>query len=159
MESSALVRMRFLLKPTPALRAPARRGLQWGLISHLSLNYLSIVDGGSEALREILSLYDFSGDPSVRNRISGLSRVSSAPHIARVISEHGVVFARGIRVSAEFDEDQYTGSGVFLFGSVLEKFFGLYSALNSFSQLTIASRQRTGVIKTWPPRAGEQIVL
>ncbi|MGI8742115.1 MAG: type VI secretion system baseplate subunit TssF [Bryobacteraceae bacterium] len=159
MESSTLLRIRFLLKPTPALRAPSRRALQWALISHLGLNYLSIVDGGTEALQEILRLYDFSDDPAVRAQIAGITRVASEPKIARIISENGVVFARGIRVSAEFDEEQYVGSGVFLFGSVLEKFFGLYSAVNSFSQLSIASRQRKGELKTWPPRAGEQIVL
>ena len=52
-----------------------------------------------------------------------------------------------------------TNSGVFLLASVLERFFGLYSGLNSFSQLSVNTLQRKGVLREWPPRAGEQIVL
>jgi type VI secretion system protein ImpG len=62
-------------------------------------------------------------------------------------------------VDLEFDEEQYAGGSVFLFGSVLEKFFGLYSAVNSFSQLSISSQQRQGELKIWPPRTGEQVIL
>jgi type VI secretion system protein ImpG len=40
---------------------------------------------------------------------------------------------------------------------VLERFLGLYSAINSFSRLT--ARTRKGVLKQWQPRAGEQILL
>jgi len=60
-------------------------------------------------------------------------------------------------VTVEFDEDQYVGTGVFLLASVLERFLGLYSAVNSFSRLT--ARTRKGVLKQWPPLAGEQILL
>jgi type VI secretion system protein ImpG len=66
---------------------------------------------------------------------------------------------RGLEVSVEFDEAQFIGSGVFLFASVLERFLALYSSINSFSQLIVSTRQREGVLKSWPPRAGEQIVL
>jgi len=45
-EGVALVRARSLHKPTHAARPPRRRGLQWRLISHLSLNHLSIVEKG-----------------------------------------------------------------------------------------------------------------
>jgi type VI secretion system protein ImpG len=55
-----------------------------------------------------------------------------------------------------FDEEQFVGSGLFLFAAVLERFLGLYSSLNSFNQLSIRSEQREEVIKQFPPRAGEQ---
>jgi type VI secretion system protein ImpG len=62
-------------------------------------------------------------------------------------------------VSLEFDEEKFVGSGVFLFASVLEKFLGLYTSLNSFTQLIATSQQREQPLKRWPPRAGEQILL
>ena len=68
-------------------------------------------------------------------------------------------FCRGIEVTIEFDEQQYVGSGVFLFASVLENFLGLYTSLNSFSQLVAKTKQRKELLKQWPPRAGEQILL
>lgn len=152
-----LVRVSCLRKPTPTIRPPMRRGLQWRLISHLSLNHLSIVEDGREALQEILRLYDFSDDATVRRQIDGIVGVSSRSAMSRVVSETGVAFCRGIEVTIEFDEEQYVGAGAFLLASVLERFLGLYSAVNSFSRLT--ARTRKGVLKQWPPLAGEQILL
>jgi type VI secretion system protein ImpG len=156
-EQVALARARFLRKPTPAVRPPMRRGLQWRLISHLSLNHLSIVKNGSTALQEILRLYDFSDDPVIRSQIAGITDVTSRSSVSRVLSETGVTFCRGTDVTLEFDEEQFVGTGVFLLACVLERFLGLYSAVNSFSRVT--ARTRKGVLKQWPPLAGEQFVL
>jgi type VI secretion system protein ImpG len=156
-EGAASVRARCLRSPSAPVRPPHRSGLQWRLISHLSLNHLSIVEKGKDALQEILRLYDFSNDASVRGQIAGLVAVSSRPGLSRVVSDTGVAFCRGTDVTIEFDEQQYVGTGVFLLASVLERFLGLYSAVNSFSRLTVKTRK--GVLKQWAPRAGEQILL
>ena len=156
-EGVVLVHARCLRKPTRTVRPPLRRGLQWRLISHLSLNHLSIVEKGSEALQEILRLYDFSDDPAIRRQIAGLIGVNSRSCISRVTSDTGVTFCRGTDVTLEFDEDQYVGTGVFLLACVLQKFLGLYSAVNSFSRVT--AKTRKGTLKQWPPLAGEQILL
>ena len=158
-ESGSLVRARCLMSPSRTVRPPLRGGLQWRLISHLALNYLSLVEGGQDALQEILKLYDFTEDPGIRKQIGGIAGLASRPHIARSISEHGIVFAQGLRVDMELDEDAFIGAGVFLFAAVLERFLGLYTAINSFTQLTARTRQRKGDLKQWPPRSGEQILL
>lgn len=154
--------IRCLRRPTPTVRPPLRRGLQWRLLSHLSLNLLSLVersDGqGPEALQEILRLYDFSDSSVTRQQIAGITKVGSR----RVLRSIGVLqpsFVRGIEVTLELDEQQFVGTGTFLFAQVLERFLGLYCSVNSFSQLVLTSRQREGVIRRWAPRAGEQIVL
>jgi type VI secretion system protein ImpG len=156
-EGAALVRARCLRKLNQTVRPPQRRGLEWRLISHLSLNHLSIVEKGREALQEILRLYDFSNDPVIRKQIAGIVDVTSRSSISRVTSDTGVAFCRGTDITVEFDEDQYTGTGVFLLSSVLQKFLGLYSALNSYSRLT--AKTKRGVLKQWAPLAGEQILL
>ena len=156
-EGLALLRARCIRRPTPTGRPPLRRGLEWRLISHLSLNYLSIVEGGREALQEILQLYNFSDDPALRKQIAGISEVSSRSSVARVASSTGVTFCRGTDVTLGFDDEQYIGSGVYLLGSVLHRFLALYSAVNSFSRLTV--RTKKGVLKQWPPLAGEQVLL
>jgi len=158
-----LSKVRCLRKPTNTLRPPLRRGAHWRLMSHLSLNYLSIVEGetgGSpEALQEILMLYDFMDSAATRKQINGIQRISSRRIVRQIGSLKGVSLARGIETTIEFDEDQYVGSGVFLFASVVERFLGLYASVNSFSQLVARSRQREGLLKQWPARAGAQIVL
>jgi type VI secretion system protein ImpG len=131
----------------------------WSLISHLSLNYLSLVDEGKEALQNILELYDFSDSPDVKKQIGGITAVDSRRHFTRVASEYGVSFARGTRVAMEFDEEQFSGVGVYLFASVLEKFLGLYVSMNSFSQMVARSRQRKEPLGEWPPRAGQSVLI
>ena len=131
----------------------------WRLISHLSLNYLSLVEDGREAFQEILKLYNFTGSAYSEKQIDGIASVASARHFARLVSENGVTFARGTRVEMEFDEDQFVGGGVFLFASVIERFLGEYVSLNSFSQLVARTRQRKETLKEWPPRAGQVILL
>jgi type VI secretion system protein ImpG len=156
---SAVKKIVALTKPTETMRIPSRKGLQWRLISHLSLNYLSLVEEGRGALQDMLRLYNFNELPAVEKQIAGISALNSRRHFARVVSEHGISFARGVRVEVEFDEEQYAGSGVYLFASILEYFLGLYTSLNSFSQLVVRSRQRKEILREWRPRAGQKILL
>ena len=148
-----------LVKPTDTVRPPLQKHALWRLISALSLNYLSLVDGGTEALQEILRLYNFTGSAYAEKQIQGLSAIASKRHFARVISENGVAFARGTLVDMTFDEDQFAGGGVYLFAAVLEYFLGLYASMNSFSQLSARSLQRKEAIRRWPPRAGQKVLL
>lgn len=156
---SSVKRILALRKPTASVRPPTGKGMLWRLISHLSLNYLSIVEDGREALQEILRLYSFGESGYNERQIAGLTRLSSSRNFARVISENGIGFVRGHRVEMEFDEEQYVGGGVFLFASILEHFLGHYASLNSFSQLAVRTQQRKEVLRQWPPRAGEVILL
>lgn len=152
-----------LTKPTPTRRPALRRGAQWRLISQLTLNHLSLVDTGREgapdALQEILFLYDLTGSSASRKQVLGINRVSSRPAVRQTGSRIGSGFVRGIETTIEFDEEQYVGSGLFLFATVLERFLGLYASINSFNQLVVKTKQGEGILKQWPPRAGQQIVL
>ena len=154
-----LKRIVALIKPTDTLRPPIGQDSLWRLISQLSLNYLSLVGEGREALQEILRLYNFSGSTYSERQIEGLVAVSSRRQFARVVSDDGVAFARGTQVDMEFDEEQFVGGGVYLFAAVLEYFLGLYVSVNSFSQLRVRTRQRKEILRQWLPRAGQRILL
>jgi type VI secretion system protein ImpG len=158
--NAPLKRIVSLTEPTKPVRPPMARMALWRLISHLSLNYLSLVEGGRGALQQILRLYDFTETPFAERMIRGISNVTSRPHFARVASDSGVAFVRGTRVELELDEDQFVGGGMYLFASVMERFLGLYVTVNSFSQLVATTRRRKGdVLKVWPPRAGKKVLL
>jgi type VI secretion system protein ImpG len=129
------------------------------LISHLALNYLSICEGGREALQELLTLYDFSDSPVVRQHIAGITNVTSRRVVGRPAAVPWDGFYRGLEITIEFDEEQFVGSGVLLFASVLERFLSLYTSLNSFTQLIVTTIQRQEPVKRWPARVGEQILL
>ncbi len=159
MDGTSGIRARCLTKPTDALRPPLRSGLQWRLISHLALNRLSLTDASGQSLREIITLYNFTNDPALRNQIAGILSLTTRTSVARVLTPVGVAFPLGTRVEILLDEDRFAGSSAFLFASVLERFLGLYSSLNSFTQLTAASKQRREALRSWPPRTGEQILV
>jgi type VI secretion system protein ImpG len=154
-----LSRINCLIKPTATLRPPLHRGAQWRLLSHLSLNYLSICEGGREALQEILRLYDFQGSAEIQHQIDGIIDVRSQRVVRRPAGMPWNGFCRGLETTIQFDETRYAGSGVFLFAAVLERFLGLYCSMNSFSQLVAVTTQREEPLKRWPPRAGNQILL
>lgn len=155
-------RIRCLTKPTETIRPPQRRAAQWRLISHLNLNQLSLVEnenGIPEALQEILQLYNFNDSSATRKQILGITTIESRKVVRQIGQRVGSGFVRGMETTIEFDEEQFVGSGLYLFACVLERFFGLYVSLNSFNQTVLKTKQREGVVKRFPPRTGEQLLL
>lgn len=163
--AAPITEIKCLMKPTRSFRPPSGGGTLWRLISHLSLNYLSLVDNldGTRSLQEILKLYDYQDSAATQKQISGITSVKSERVVRRVGFEHGGAVARGIRVTVEFDEERFVGSGVFLMAAVLERFLGLYVSINSFSEFVATTKQRNlaekGPLKEWPARAGQQGLL
>lgn len=148
-----------LTKPTDPIYPPLGKPLLWRLVSQLSINFMSLVDGGSEALQELLRLHNSGGSTAQEQRIQGITQVTTSPMYARIQREHGLSFARGQRVEIEFDEEKFAGGGVYLMASVLERFLALFVSLNSFSALTAQSRQRNGPVAEWAPRSGWKPLL
>ncbi|MCW5955514.1 MAG: type VI secretion system baseplate subunit TssF [Pyrinomonadaceae bacterium] len=162
-EGTALLsRVKCLTKPTETIRPPQRRSAQWRLISHLNLNVLSLVNskaGVPEAIQEILHLYNFNDSSVTRKQILGIVSVDSKRAVRQIGDRVGTGFVRGMETTITVDEENFVGSGMYLFASVLERFLGLYASLNSFNQMTLRSLQREEVIKTFPVRAGQQELL
>jgi len=157
--SAAMRRIVALRKPTPPVRPALGKSVLWRLVSHLSLNYLSLVEEGKSALQEILRLYDVGRTAYSQNVIQSILRIDSKPLFTRLASEQGVSFARGLRIEIEIDEDQFTGGGAFLFASVLERFFALSASLNSFTQLSVTTPQRKEGLHEWQPRSGRKLLI
>jgi type VI secretion system protein ImpG len=154
-EESPIEGIACLMKPTPSSRPMPGGRMQWRLISHLSLNYLSLVSHNGRGLKELLKLYDIHDSPVTRQQIEGLEGVEHR-HVAMRI---GRAFCRGIEVSLTVNEDKFVGSSVYLFASVLERFLAHYVSINSFTRLVVKSIQRRHETMTWPPRNGERVLL
>jgi type VI secretion system protein ImpG len=155
------VRREMLTKPTDTLRIPGGTGAMWRVVSHLSLNHLSITGHGqgAEGLREILRLYDFTGSADTKRRINSILDVTTK----RVVGRAGGVISgglcRGIETTLTFDETGFPDQGVFLMASVLDRFLALHCSMNSFSQLVVRTRQRDKDLRRWAPRVGERVLL
>jgi type VI secretion system protein ImpG len=153
-------RIACLTAPTRTLRPAAGRGAFWKLISHLTLNHRSLLDDDrAEALREILTLYDFAGSAETRKQIEGVVGLKSRRVVGAVRSGGPLAFCRGVEITLQFDEERFTGSGLLLFASVLERFLGLYCTLNSFTKLVATVKGREGELRRWPPRVGQNVLV
>lgn len=146
-------------KPTQPVPPPSRGSTAWRLISHLSLNHLSLSEEKDSlpALKEILRLYCLS--ESHHQLIEGIREMSCRKVVRHVGAEPWRGFCRGNEVTLLLDEDYYEGSVGFLFGAVLNRFLASYAAVNSFTQLIVKSKQREGIWKKWEPMAGEAVLL
>ena len=102
-------------------------------------------------------LFDAS-EAIVRKQIDGVQSVSSRSITRRLPVSGPVAFGRGIEVTLTLDETAFEGSGVFLLGSVLERFFAKYVSINSFSETVLRTVQRKEVVR-WPARLGRRPAL
>ena len=160
-EGGALVEATCVTRPTSTLRPEGGRGTLWRLISHLSLNHLSLVDGhnSGEALREIVGLYNPTDSAETARMIEGILNIQSRRIVGRVGGPVSAGFCRGVEVTVHFDEDKYTGGGLYLLASVLDRFFALYGSLNSFTKTIATTNRREGPFSQWAPRAGERVLI
>jgi len=148
-----------LTRVTPSVPPPLGEGLHWRLISHLTLNHLSMAS--ADALRGVLELYnaqarvDRQAAAAHRLRLDAIRevRATSADHLFKGVP------VRGSEVEVVVDEEGFAGDGdIALFGRMLSEFFALLSTLNAFTRLTVRGA-RHGEIYQWPPRLGQQTLL
>ena len=129
----------------------------WRLVNMLSTNHLGLVERAAgkdgQALRETLSMFGNMNDAITERRIRGIRSVDSRPIVRRMRQRSGVGAGRGIEITVTIDEKVFEGSGIFLLGAVLERFFAEYSGFNHFTQTVIRSIER-GEIMRWPARTG-----
>jgi type VI secretion system protein ImpG len=134
----------------------------WRLVNMLSTNHLGLVERGAgrnaQALRETLSMFADMNDVATERRIRGVRNVDSRPVVRRVRERVGVGAGRGIEIIVTIDERAFEGTGAFLLGAILDRFFAEYSSFNHFTQTVIRSAER-GEIMRWPPRMGTRKAL
>jgi type VI secretion system protein ImpG len=148
--------------PSYPRSSPAFGDTAWKLISHLSLNYLSLVDqspeAGAQMLRDMLMLYADPNDSAAARQIDGVRSVSYQPVVRRMPIAGPISYGRGLEISLTFDDAAFAGSGILSLGGVLDRFFARYVSINSFAQTRIQSATR-GDIKTWPVRTGSRQII
>ena len=154
--------IRCLAGPSEPRSAPAFGDTAWRLISHLSLNYLSLIDkdptAGASTLRSLLELYADPLNAAVRQQLAGVRSVAYQRVVRRIPGGGPIAYGRGLEITLTLDDNAFEGTGIFVLGAVLERFFARYTSINSFIQLRLVSSSR-GEIKRWPPRAGRRQIL
>ena len=158
--SPEFARFRNITPISRSLRPPLGKGLHWRLISHLSLNYLSLQS--VEALRGILELYNYQ---ALYDRRAAAREHPPAGGARLARSPAGPTPDRRLSGPRDQHHDGHEGGqlrrregDMYLFATVLNEFFALYASMNSFSELHVRGT-RFGEVYQWPPRLGQQTIL
>jgi type VI secretion system protein ImpG len=147
-----------LRKPTAEMRFARGRSAQWRLISHLSLNHMSLLQSGLPALKEMLRLYDLNRTAVSGRQIDGIVGLEHKPTTAWLPGNPFAAFVRGIEVQLTIDDSNFVGTGLTAFTSVMDRFFALYVHANSFIQLVILSKRTNEELIRCSPRSGDSIL-
>ncbi|WP_334189559.1 type VI secretion system baseplate subunit TssF [Noviherbaspirillum sp.] len=158
--SAPVSRITMVHGPTRPRSAVPEGDYAWRLVHHLSLNYLSLIDrpgseDGAATLRGLLELYSAPANPGMQKQIDALQAVTSRTTIRRLPIPGPIAFGRGIEIDLRIDESRLPGSGGFLLGTILDRFFAQHVSINAFTQTRLLSDSRAEVYR-WPPRIGRK---
>ncbi|NNG24513.1 type VI secretion system baseplate subunit TssF [Telluria aromaticivorans] len=141
-----------LRKPTPPHRFPSSGGAHWRLVAQLALNHRSL--GDLDALREVLTLYDVSRSAATQRQIAGITELQTLPSTAWIRNKIGATLVHGLEVRMTVDEEAFAGASLVVFAEVVNRFFGLYVHINSFTRLVVRSSQSDRELLRCDPRNG-----
>ncbi len=160
-DSFPVLSTRIVSGPTPPTPSPAVGEVSWRLISHLTLNYLSLLDeddSGATAFRGLLALYVHAAPAGTRHQINGLKSASVSSAIDRAPRDGPIAFIRGLDVRLEFDESRFEGASPFILASVIDRFLPRYVSINSFTRTHMYTAEE-GDIAPWPIRPGTRGII
>ncbi len=154
--------IRCLIGPTAPRPSRGDGDYAWRFISHLGLNYLTLMDSddvqGAAALRELLRLYVPSTSSIAARQLEGLISVSAHPIVRRIPGAGPVAAGRGLEITLTIDEAPFGGAGGILLAAVLDRFFAKYVSINGFTETVLRHPER-GEVMRWPMRLGQRALL
>ncbi len=127
------MRVRNICQPTLPIYPPSEDRFHWRVLSHLGTSFLNMMNS-AEVLKATLELYNWSADELNNRRIDAIQSVT---HHQIQRFEKGFLL-RGLDVEVTIDSSGFLGEGdIHLFGEMLNRFFGLYTDIHLFNQLTL----------------------
>ncbi len=162
LDSAPVANVRCVAGPTsPRPRLPSGDS-SWRLLSHLNLNYLSLLGqdegNGAASLREVLELYADLSDASLKRQVEGLAGITVKPVVRRLPLGGPITAGRGLSIDLTLDETCFEGLGIFLLGRILSEFLARYASINSFTETRVLSTDR-GEIVRWPLTTGRRLTI
>jgi type VI secretion system protein ImpG len=145
--------------PTASIFPPLGSNLLWRLISHLSLNYASLAK--ADNLRALLGTYIFEDQQDRAKFLANQKRVAGIQNLESTASDRLIsgIMMRGRDIRLDVRVDHFAGPGdLYLFGSILDSFLGLYASINTYTRL-IMKEVLKGDIYQWPERLGDHPLI
>ncbi len=148
-----------ITQPTMPLAPVLDGGLLWMLISNLSLNYLSLLS--KDALASVLRAYDFKALVDRQAEMVSQQRLDAILSIETQPCEklfRGLP-VRGLRTEITLSQQGFSSEGdLYLFGTILSRFFSLYVSINSYHELVVINADNREKY-TWGLQTGSQPLI
>ncbi len=157
--AAPITEMRVLGKPTTHQTPPMTGERPWLLVSQLALNHLSLSSGPHAlvALKDILRQHVGPSSTLGHRAIDGILAIKSRPLVRWQGRPGG--YAQGFEIDLTLDHSRFEETSAVLFCAVLRQFFALYAAVNTVVQVRLSMPNIKGIVKEWPPLAGNQLLL
>lgn len=154
-----VLQVRLLRAPHPQSMPALGGASRWRLVSQLTLNHLSLVEGEQAlaALKELLTLHNLRDEPAARRQVAGICGLNSRRVVERVGHDAWRGWRNGLEVRIGLDPEHFVGASTLLFSGVLAHFFALYANTNRFVRTVLLLGDKE--IKTWRPQVGEPLSL
>ncbi|RXJ87620.1 type VI secretion system baseplate subunit TssF [Arcobacter sp. CECT 8985] len=158
LSNSANLNFENITIPTQSYPPPVSGDFLWRVISNMSLNYLSLED--IKSLRTIIETYDFFGFYDIKQREKTsmqLNGIESISYQTEEMIDRGMPI-RGNHIKLKIDPFNFSSIGeAYIFCSVLNEFFSLYSNINSFHKLSVDMDNEDNF--EWPIKLGSQTLI
>lgn len=159
--SPDIVTFKNITRTTAALPPPFEHSLHWRLISHLALQYKSL--GTAKALKLLIKYYDFA---ALENRQKQRTNLQMSEGIEKIETLNTNRIIKGVPVSGlktilHLRESKFGAKGMvgeanmFIFASILSRFFTQYVRTNSF-HLTEVIAVESGEHYIWDHVQGQR---
>ncbi|CAM4326355.1 type VI secretion system baseplate subunit TssF [Acinetobacter pragensis] len=139
LNDSSLARRALMLKrPNPPYYFEQNKQEQWRIISHLSLNMMSLMNGDGVAhLKELLELYNLPKSRENQILIEAIQTLDFELTQKLVDSQPFPLFVRGVKVRLGIQAEIFRGHSIYIFSQLLAQVFNLKVQMNSYVDVTV----------------------
>lgn len=143
---------------TSAVRPELGKATRWQLLRLVSLEHFS----GSEArdkLCDLLHLFNFADNAASNTQIQHIDALTISPATAKLQVQGRMGVCYGSDINLTLNPAGFPDNDLFFFATVLDRFFALFAAINSFTRLKVTYHGSTQLYHQWPARIGERALL
>ena len=138
-ESHLARRAMMLKRPSKPYYFEQNKNEQWRVISHLSLNTLSLMKGDAVShIKELLVLYNLPKLKENQLIIDAIKKIDFSLTQKLVEAQPFPLFVRGIKVSLVIDSQIFKGHSLYIFSQLLSHIFNLKVQMNSYVDLVVS---------------------
>ena len=140
LNDSNLARRALVLKrPNKPYYFEQNKKEQWRIISHLSLNTLSLMkDNAVSHIKELLELYNLSKSKENHLIIDSIKNIHFSLAQKLVEAKPFPLFVRGVKVNLSIDAQFFRGHSLYIFTQLLSHIFNLKVQMNSYVDVIVS---------------------